>query len=373
MKLVYVCKNSWWDKRKARKALLPYALSELENTNVMLVNAAIPFYKCKSHPRLWVHPATKMKVFTPRRLLPLQRFSLVRKVNQLFRWKSILKQIERCSFEEVGAPTVFILSDPEDIYLAQYVRGEGYLCYFDWTEDWGLYKQLVGEFSQTKVDVNHIFLYVDGTVVVSEKLKEKAQDLGLDYLHLQNAVSDQFVQQLERCEEKEDPMEGIPKPRAIHVGSYNPAWIHWDWLIHAANQNPAISFCMIGGGGEDDMPAELPNNIYLLGRIQYEDIPAYLRHSQACMLLYKEKATAAGDPTKLYEYLATGLPIIASPHPRCLDFQAYIYVARDAEAFNNQLHLALEEHGDEREKRVLESKKHTWSIRAKQLLAWLKG
>lgn len=370
MKLVYVSKNSWWDARKARKVLLPLAMSGLPETTVLLVNAAQSPWSGERHSRLWQHPETGMSVLTPVRPLPLQRLGVVRKWNQWFRWRQIRRQLASDP-AATRAATRFILSDPEDVHLADLIRQAGYLCYFDWTEKWDDYAAAAGDEAQSRTDANGILLHVDGVIVVSKQLAHAADALGLRCLHLPNAVSDAFLHALSQQEAEPPRLQGIPSPRMMHVGSCNPNWIHWDWLIHAAEQHPGVSFCMLGGGGEQRIPGALPANIHLLGRVRYEEIPGYLQHADGCMLLYRVEATSAGDPTKLYEYLATGLPIVSSPHPRCLEFAEELYLSDSPAGFSESISRALQEDEARARLRIDEARQCTWSLRARALRAWL--
>lgn len=56
--------------------------------------------------------------------------------------------------------------------------------------------------------------------------------------------------------------------------------------------------------------------VILLGRIKHEDIPKYYKASDISMaLLYPEPAYITSIPTKLYESLAVGVPVIAADMP----------------------------------------------------------
>jgi len=372
MNLVYVSKNSWWDGRKARKVLLPLAFANLENSKVLLVNTPSVAWKLRRNPNVWDHPSLSFSVLTPLRLLPFQRLRWVRKINQWFRWRSIKHQI-KTKFKGDSGLASFILSDPEDLYLANYIKKSGYSCYFDWTEKWDLYAAASGLASESKIDNQcGILSFVDGVIIVSRELEQESKKLGLKCLHLQNAVSENFISSLNNITILPDELKDIPEPRVFHVGSYDPSWINWEWLVLSAKDNLGVSFCMLGGGGEQGVPKNIPANIFLLGRVEYERIPSFLAHAQACMLLYKPEQTSAGDPTKLYEYLATGLPIVSSPHPRCIEFKDYIYLANDAEEFSRMLAQSLNEDGALKVSRKEIAMQHTWMIRAKELRSWLK-
>jgi len=362
--LVYFSKNSWWDARKARKVLLPLAFARLQGCSAVLVNAATSGWQRSRRPAIWRHPDADMTVLSPVRWLPLQRFRLIRAANQWLRWRMVRP------FMQDPDTVVVVLSDPEDVFIARFARQAGIRCWFDWTEEWDAYIQAAGRESHVKADVYEIFSNIDGVIAVSRLLEKKAWGMGLKTIHLQNAVADSFIHALDKYRKADIPLvfRNIPMPIAVHIGSYNPAWIDWKCLIRAAERNSSISFCMIGGGAEDDVPASLPNNVYLLGRMAYEELPAILAHSDLCMLLYHPEQTAGGDPTKLYEYLASGLPIVSTPHPRALEFEMWIRIARSpvdfAKAVREELHIDDEMLTHKRRKIAHQ---HTWKKRAEAL------
>jgi len=364
MQLIYFSKNSWWDARKARKVLLPLAFAELEGCSSVLVNAATAGWRQPKHPPVWHHPDADMTVLSPVRWLPLQRFGFVRRINQWLRWRMV-----RPFIQSHGA-SVIALSDPEDVFIARFARQSGIECWFDWTEEWDAYVHAAGHTSQIRADVDDIFFWIDGAIVVSRLLEKKAQAMGLKTIHLQNAVADSFIHALEQNRNADIPtvFRDIPAPIAVHIGSYNPAWIDWECLIMAAGKNPGVSFCMIGGGAEDKVPASLPDNMHLLGYMAYEELPSILAHSDLCMLLYRPKHTDGNDPTKLYEYLASGLPIVSTPHPRALEFEMWVRIARSSVDFARVVGEELRRHDEAlaRKRREM-ARQHTWKKRAETL------
>ncbi len=361
MQLIYFSKNSWWDARKARKVLLPLAFAELEGCSAILVNAATARWRQSRHPPVWRHPGTDMTVLSPVRWLPLQRFQLVRRINQWLRWRRV------CLCIQWREPAVVVLSDYEDLFIARFARQAGMKCWFDWTEEWDAYARHAGPASQSKTDVCQIFHGIDGVIAVSRLLEENARAMGLETLYLPNAVSEAFIRSLREQHDVPGALKHISPPIAVHVGSYDPAWIDWPCLIRAAERNPGISFCMIGGGAEDQVPAHLPGNVYLLGHVAYEELPAILAHSVLCMLLYRPDRTAAGDPTKLYEYLASGRPIVSTPHPRVLEFRQWVRLADSPDAYATAVQEALLRDDVQVRGRCKISREHTWRCRAEML------
>lgn len=376
MLLVYLSKNSWWNKRKARKVLLPQAFSRLPGHRCLLVNAALPWWMRPTHPRHWQNPDATFRVITPRRWLPLQRFRWTRWFNQCMQLREVNKQL-RIMLASWREQVAFVISDPEMVYLAKDLRSGGWPCFYDWSERWEDYAIAMGRQSQQKVqDINEILENVDGVVVVSRELETEATARNIPCLHLPNAVSDDFITALEDAPKAPLPdlLVNCPSPRVAHIGNVNPIWIDWDCLITSAIANPDVSFCLIGGGRKTGIPSQIPSNVHLLGLVPYEDLPSILAYIQVCMVLYKPDKTAANDPTKLYEYLAAGMPIVSTMHPRSVEMKHLLALARTPEEFANQIQRALT--GDipvSQQARKEEIARHRWSIRAERLLAWLQA
>ena len=376
MLLVYLSKNSWWDKRKARKVLLPLAFSRLSGHRCLLVNATLPSWMRRAHPRHWQNPDATFRVITPRRWLPLQRFRWTRWFNQCMQLREINRQLQSMLASR-RERVAFVISDPEIVYLAKRLRSGGWPCFYDWSERWEDYAVAMGRQSQQKMqNINEILDNVDGVLVVSRELETEATVRNIPCLHLPNAVSDDFINGLEDAKKAPFPdlLVNCPSPRVAHVGNVNPVWIDWDCLITSAIANPDVSFCMIGGGRKTVIPSQIPSNVHLLGLVPYEDLPSILAYIQVFMVLYKPDKTAGGDPTKLYEYLATGKPIVSTMHPRSVEMKHLLALARTPEEFANQIQRELT--GDNpvsQQARKEEIAHHRWSIRAEILLAWLQA
>ncbi len=84
---------------------------------------------------------------------------------------------------------------------------------------------------------------------------------------------------------------------------------------------PGVKLLVVGDG--DDYPAlcelrdsELEDRLILTGRVSYDRIPALLSAADVCLLPFQTvPATEHIVPIKLYEYMASGRPVIAAPLP----------------------------------------------------------
>jgi len=83
-----------------------------------------------------------------------------------------------------------------------------------------------------------------------------------------------------------------------------------DWQLH-----------LLGEGAErPDLEARarylgLAERVHFPGQVAYERVPAYLGAADVGIAFYKPTRSVSGDPMKIYEYMACGLPVLASRYP----------------------------------------------------------
>lgn len=78
-----------------------------------------------------------------------------------------------------------------------------------------------------------------------------------------------------------------------------------------------VKFLIVGGGREERIVREkikesgYGNHFICVGAVPYNNVPLYINASDVCITLKKELKSGY-SPTKLYEYMACGKPIVAS-------------------------------------------------------------
>jgi glycosyltransferase involved in cell wall biosynthesis len=112
-------------------------------------------------------------------------------------------------------------------------------------------------------------------------------------------------------------------PRAELVVGYHgaiAAWFDFDLLATVAAAMPKAVFVLIGPvtsevRGRLHEVSSLPN-VAWLGERRSSDIAAYVQSFDVGAIWFVENdLTAAVSPLKLYEYLASGVPVVSSPLP----------------------------------------------------------
>jgi glycosyltransferase involved in cell wall biosynthesis len=125
-------------------------------------------------------------------------------------------------------------------------------------------------------------------------------------------------------------------PRVVFTGAIVETKLDMRLIASLAAALPEWSFALIGpvGAGDprtDVSPLRRQPNIHLLGPRAYGDLPNVLRGADAAVIPYaRNRLTESVFPMKVYEYLAAGLPVVATPLP-ALEGVAGVTVAEDAQ------------------------------------------
>ena len=139
-----------------------------------------------------------------------------------------------------------------------------------------------------------------------------------------------------------DQIASLPGPR---VGFFGLIYEKVDLALLArlAQALPDVSIVLIGPVATDIGVFAQLKNVYTLGQVRYEDLPAYLKGLDVLLLPYvRDEQILRSGPLKLRECLAAGKPIVSINLPDVLAYQDLIRVARDETEFINLVQRALQ-------------------------------
>ncbi|HEY61397.1 MAG TPA: glycosyltransferase family 1 protein [Anaerolineae bacterium] len=160
----------------------------------------------------------------------------------------------------------------------------------------------------------------------------------------------------------------LPSPIMMFVGNINEK-INISLLASVARERPEWTIVLIGQVyGNADKQLQKFDNVYCLGRQPFSQLPNFFRSADVCLLPYVEsEVTRYRSPLKLYEYLATGKPIVSTPHPEVKEFSDIISIA-PPEKFVSAIEDVLQhDNQSARIKRFQIVSQHSWDVRVDQM------
>lgn len=163
----------------------------------------------------------------------------------------------------------------------------------------------------------------------------------------------------------------VDRPRIGYVGALGP-WFDTEAVREAAQTLSGWRFRLAGRVEDPEIAAlaGLPN-LETLGEIPFTEVPRFLDELDVALVPFRDlPLTRAVDPVKLYEALASGLPVVARRLPETARWsEPLVYLYDSPEDFVLQLRRAVAEHtpalATER-RRVAEGE--SWDHRAAELL-----
>jgi hypothetical protein len=385
-----------WEKRKARKQQFMQHLSLRDDVGkVMYVEPPVnllrilifPFSELKTaeNRSRWkralsfkvgrMSESEKLFLYTPVFLIPFSfKFQFIYNLNLHISFLIITFKISRLGFNN----SVLWLYHPFDYPLLRWFK-KRVLSVFDWAEEW---REYFIEFSERKRDMiraleENIIKNTEIVFVVSQKLLVKAQKSNKNsYRLLDGTVYEIFRKTPGNVPED---IKYVKKPILGYLGTINER-VDLNLLEFIGKNLANTSLVLIGDihyrridisrfkkcNTEND-------NIYFLGGKSYEELGNYTQFFDVCILPYKPELSASIFPTKIFDYLATGSPIVSTNVMEIERFKDYLYIATSKEEFLNYVKIALNEKNHHLSQARLEvAQENSWGERASEIMEHLK-
>lgn len=168
---------------------------------------------------------------------------------------------------------------------------------------------------------------------------------------------------------------GTPQPRAVFSGHLASHKVDVALLDSLAAGAPDIHFVFIGPVWERDPLRDRfeklarHRNVTMLGHVPYAELPFYLQRADVLLVPYAlTEATRAVFPLKLFEYFATGRPVVASAEVPSLEpFGAVVHLVRnDPASWAAAIRRSVGEVQGASQRRTL-ARRHTWETRLAEM------
>ncbi|MCC5874724.1 MAG: glycosyltransferase [Candidatus Sumerlaeia bacterium] len=169
-------------------------------------------------------------------------------------------------------------------------------------------------------------------------------------------------------------LRSLPRPRVLFAGNLADHKVDMALLAEMASKRPDWQLVLIGPEWEGNRPGgaleklRRMRNVTMVGHVPYEDLPAYIHEGDALVIPYLlNDATRAVSPLKLFEYMATGKPVVTAPLPSVLPWTGAVEVATTPKEWLERLDSVLETpHRGVRQRRAL-ARRHTWERRLEEM------
>jgi glycosyltransferase involved in cell wall biosynthesis len=161
-----------------------------------------------------------------------------------------------------------------------------------------------------------------------------------------------------------DELTRIQRPVVGFVGGLSE-WVDIRLIADLATARPGVSFVLVGPVGVDVSPLQHLPNVHLLGPRHYADLPNYLAAMDVGLIPFKQdRVTFHADPIKAYEYLAAGVPVVATDLPALRRLEHVLRLAHDAQSFLSEIDAALSAtRASGFAQRQAEAARHSWASR----------
>lgn len=207
------------------------------------------------------------------------------------------------------------------------------------------------------------------------------RELGVprDKLICQQNTTDVDMFRLNSSQDEARDALGLPKDKRIIL--YTGQLYDWkgkDTLLHAHKFLGSQEFLYILGEAKD--AGEFFNTIFV-GNRPHPEMPLWFKAADVLLLPHSGKFDIArheASPVKLFEYMASGRPIVVADLPSMReivdDSMVWFFEPDNSQALVSTVRLALsnQEEAEKRAQRAVEEvKNYTWDKRAENILAFL--
>jgi len=325
---------------------------------------------------LWVKRRnTNLWVFSP--ILMPPRYKWGRRVNDWVRLRGTKILSHRLGFK---SPLLWIYH-PDAVYFAQRIKNS--FVIYDCVDEYSTFPAYSAPARKAQIQANEARLLkiADLVFTTSRPLYElKKQSNPQTYLVENVADAEHFGKALLEETAISSEMAELSKPIIGFVGALDAYKVDFELIKYLALSRPEWSFVLIGPIGEGDRQTRVDSlqkitNIHFLGPKQYSQLPNYVKGFDVCIIPYQvNQYTYYSFPLKVYEFLASGKPVVTTNLPSIKHLSGVLKIASDYQEFLQFLSQAVEEDDSkDRARRIEVARQNSWDYRVEKILEIIKS
>jgi teichuronic acid biosynthesis glycosyltransferase TuaH len=284
-------------------------------------------------------------------------FDIVNRVNNRRFAKAITKAIQKVNFNN------YILLNDNDIYnglyLKIFLKPTLYIYYLrDRLQAMSYWKKQVTRLEPQllrEVDLvltNSVYL-ADSAKAINPNSFYIGQGCDVNHFSIQPALS-----------EIEAVIPEVKKPIVGYIGALNSERLDIGLLVELATRLHDYSFVLVGKEDTAFKESNLHNltNVFFTGNQDFSQLTKYLySFSVAINPQLLNDITIGNYPRKIDEFLAAGIPVIATETPTMLPFSNHVYLGKTVDDYVTLIRQAIyEDNHDKRLARKEFASNHNW-------------
>lgn len=312
-------------------------------------------YNPTNHPNITV---TRPDKFLPNTLAPTRR------INQAMVRRHVRRAARRLGFHAEGRRPVLWLNPPTATHLAGRMGEAGVV--YDITDDWTRFGDDTPARRRLTRDDERLSHRADAIIVCSEDLADSKRDFAAKVTLIPNGVD------FEHYRPAREPAGPAPRPDRAgpwlgYTGTIHRDRLDVDLVESLAKRMDAGAIELIGPNHLDPRERsrlEATGRVSMPGPVPYAELPARMRRFDVCIVPHRVTPfTESLNPIKLWEYLASGKPIVSTPVAGFRDYPQHVRLASDAASFLAAVREAGSDNGAHAEARRALAREHSWARR----------
>jgi len=215
----------------------------------------------------------------------------------------------------------------------------------------------------------------DLTIFVSRALYDEESGQCRKAIYLDHGVDFHMFASAAQDPYKPEDIAEIPKPIVGFFGEIADYTVDIGFIEKVIDYLPGKSFVFVGETSADCSGLVAKENVWLLGKKPYEEIPHYGKCFDVAIMPWRQNRwIELCNPIKLKEYLALGKPVVSTPFSELQGFRDVVHEATNPEDFAKCIEKAIYKNNPELvSKRKDKVKNESWDTKVKLVFEELYG
>ncbi|MBW1938503.1 MAG: glycosyltransferase [Deltaproteobacteria bacterium] len=251
--------------------------------------------------------------------------------------------------------------------------GQGCKIFYDLTDDWTFFPGFSEEKRQKRFFEEEMAIKgSDKVFSVSKRLYGWAKKLNINSVLLPNATDFELMKTTQEDGPIANELKGLKSPIIGYTGRITPWRLDWGLLERIADMEEKPTVVMIGEVHPGSVSLRdkliMKENVKFLGPKEYCKLPTFYRSLDVCILPHStDTQTASMDPIKLYDYMGTGRPIVATAVEEAKKFSDVLRLANSHDDFLALLRETWRDKNHDPRPQMETARQNSWIRRTEQL------